>query len=565
VSPGRGLTAAVGFLVLVVGCAGPGATSSTETTGDRPRVTKTITIGIQREPETLGTTGLTATGGTSGGQNHPGPIFHDGLTARVGVAGWEARLATEMPSVERGTWRLNPDGTMDVGWTLRPNIRWHDGTPLTTDDLVWSFRLRQEFPTRTSGGGRPELMESLSAVDAQTFVVRWKQVYVGAPETGVTILPRHILEPQYTGDQEAFLASRYFRTEFVGVGAYRLTAWEQGSHIEGQAFDGYYLGRPSVDRIVVRIVADPNALLANALGDAIDVVLSDGVDNTTALEVKSRWEAGGNRIEFFEIGGLNQLELQHRAEFAKPATGLPVRAVRQALYHALDRATLNEVMNGSVAPVADSWIAPSHPLRRDLEASIPQFPFDPARAQSLLAQSGWTPGADGVLTRDGEAFETSVMGERGTGGERALSVVADNWRRVGVLAPIEILTTANQNDREYQSKRGGVYLTSPSGVNFYDNRLHSNAITRADNRWSGTNRGGYNNPRVDATLEKLQVTVDARERVPLHRELLQEQMTDIALMPLSWEVVPVLIRGGVTGVTVDANNGTEHIHKWKRP
>ena len=560
----RFLAAALGVLVVVSGCASPDGTRSTQTTGEQSRSSKTVVIGIQREPETLGTTGLTATGGTSGGQNHPGPIFHDGLTARVGVAGFEPRLAVEMPSVERGSWRLNPDGTMDLTWKLRPGIRWHDGTAFTTDDLVWSFGLRQEFPTRTSGGGRPELMESLSAVDAETFVIRWKQVYVGAPETGITVLPRHILEPQYSGDQEAFLASRYFRTDFVGLGAYRLTAWEQGSHMEGQAFDGYYLGRPLVDRILVRIVADPNALLANALGDAIDVVLSDGVDNTTALEFRSRWEAGGNRIEFFEIGGLNQLEVQHRPEFAKPSTGLPVRAVRQALYHGLDRATLNEVMNGGVAPVADSWIAPSHPLRRDLEASIPQFPFDPSRAQALMAQSGWTPGSDGILVRDGEVFETGVMGERGTGVERALSVISDNWRRVGVLAPIEILTTANQNDREYQSRRGGVYLTSPSGVNFYDNRLHSNAITRADNRWSGTNRGGYNNPRVDEILEKLQVTVDARERLPLHRELLQEQMGDIALMPLSWEVVPVLIRGGVTGVTVDANNGTEHIYRWDR-
>jgi peptide/nickel transport system substrate-binding protein len=320
-----------------------------------------------------------------------------------------------------------------------------------------------------------------------------------------------------------------------------------------------------IDRVIVRIVADPNTLLANAMAEAIDVVLSDGIDNTTALEVRSRWETAGNRIDFFEIGGLIQLEVQHRPEHARPSNGLPVRAVRQALYHALDRATLNDVMNGGVAPIADSWIAPSHPLRKDLEPYIPQFPFDPARAQQLLSQGGWAPGPDGVLLhQNGERFETGVMGERGTGAERALSVISDNWRRVGVRGELDILTTANQNDREYQSKRPGVYLTSPSGVNFYDNRLHSNAITRAENRWSGTNRGGYNNPRVDALLETLQVTVDDRGRVPLHRELLQEQMTDIALMPLSWEVVPVLIRGGVTGVTLDGNNGTEHMHKWDK-
>jgi peptide/nickel transport system substrate-binding protein len=439
--------------------------------------------------------------------------------------------------------------------------------PFTSDDLLFSFRLRQDFPTRTSGGGRPELMESASAPDPSTFIVHWKQVYVNAPETAVLALPKHIIEGIYTGqDQEAFLAHRFFRSEFVGLGPYRLVTWEGGSHIEGQAFDAYFLGKPKIDRVIVRIVPDPNTLIAGALGDAIDVVLSDGIDIPTAIEVRTRWEGTGNSVEFFELAGLNQLEIQHRPEFARPRNGFPERTVRQALYHGIDRAAVNEIWTNGVAPLADSWYSPGHPLRKDLEPSIPQFPYDAARAQALLAQAGWQPGADGVLvhSQTGERFETTVMGERGTGGERVLSVIAENWRRIGVRADLEILTTANQNDREYQSKRPGVYLTSPSGVNFYDNRLHSTAITRADNRWSGTNRGGYNNPSVDALLEKLQVTIGAAERIVLHRDLLQQQMGDVALMPLSWEVVPALIRAGITGVSIDGNDGTVHIYKWEK-
>jgi peptide/nickel transport system substrate-binding protein len=270
-------------------------------------------------------------------------------------------------------------------------------------------------------------------------------------------------------------------------------------------------------------------------------------------------------VEFFELPGLNQLEVQHRPEFARPRAGLPVREVRQALYIGLDRQVLTEVMSGGVSPIADSWYSPTHPLRKDVESSIPNFSYDPARAQALLTQAGWTAGPDGILVREGERFETGIMAERGTGTERAVSVIAEQWRRLGVRAEIDILTPGNQSDREYQSKRPGVYLTSPSGINFYDNRLHSSAITKADNRWSGTNRGGYDNPRVDAVLERLQATIDPRERIPLHRQLLQEQMADVALMPLSWEVFPALIRAGITGITLDGNDGTAHIHQWQRP
>ena len=131
-------------------------------------------------------------------------------------------------------------------------------------------------------------------------------------------------------------------------------------------------------------------------------------------------------------------------------------------------------------------------------------------------------------------------------------------------AEFDILTVANQDDREYQSRRPGPYFTSPSGINFYDNRLNSDAITRPDNRWTGTNRGGYSNPAVDTLLNKLAVTIDERERLPLHRQLLQEQMTDIALMPLLWEVQPLLVRKDITGPRMSGNEGTIHIYQWDR-
>lgn len=561
--PGLVLVAAL----LLLSCSGPGAPASGGPSGRQLQPTpKTVVIGVQEEPQMVTGRELAGSGGISGGSNQAGPIFHDGLVARVGVAGHEPRLAAELPSVEQGTWRLNPDGTMEVTWRLRPNILWHDGTPFSSADLLFAFRLRQDFPTRTSGGGRPELMESALAPDPATFVVRWKQLYVGAAETSVLILPRHLLEGLYSPhDPEAFLAGRYFRSDFVGLGPYRLATWEQGSFMEGQAFDAYYLGRPPIDRVIVRFIPDPNTLIASALGGAVDVVLSDGIDVATATEVRPRWEAEGNRVQFFELPGLNQLEIQHRPEFARPPNGFPERLVRQALYHAMDRVGLNEVMSGGVAPIADSWYSPGHPLRKALEPEIPQFPHDLARAQALLAQAGWQRGPDGVLAHPQTGrFETGVMGERGSGSERALSIIAENWRQLGVRAEIEILTAANQRDREHQSKRPGVYLTSPSGINFYDNRLHSNAITRPENRWSGTNRGGYHNPRVDALLDRLQATIDERERLPLHRQLLQEQMGDVALMPLSWEVFPAIIRGGIAGVTLDGNDATGHIHLWKR-
>jgi len=524
-------------------------------------------MGIQREPYALDQAMVGGASLTAGGASNVPPILHDYLSVPVGIEGREAHLAVELPSVEKGSWRTNADGTMDMTWQLRPNIKWQDGTPFTSADLLFTFEARRAAGTRSEGGGRPELMESVSAPDPQTFVVHWSSVYVRADEaTGLEPLPRHLLEAPFRADSTSLATHRFFTTDFVGLGPYKLARWEQGSFIEATRFDDYHLGRAPIDRVIVRFVPDLNTLVANIMGDSLDVVISDSIDTATSLDVKRRWEGTGNEVDFYEQGGLHQLELQHRAEYARPRNGLTVRTVRQGLYQAIDRQALADVFAGGVGPTADSWYAPHHPLRKELEPYIPDFHYDPVRAQQRLAEAGWSRGGGGVLgnAQTGERFGTAIMSKSTSRADRAVNLIADGWKQVGVQATFDILTRANQDDREYQSTRPGPYFTSPSGVNFYDNRLHSDATTRPENRWTGTNRGGYLNPRVDALLDRLAVTIDQRSRVPLHVELLKEQMEDVALMPLMWEVLPILRVKGVTGPRMELNEGTRHIYQWDR-
>jgi peptide/nickel transport system substrate-binding protein len=79
-------------------------------------------------------------------------------------------------------------------------------------------------------------------------------------------------------------------------------------------------------------------------------------------------------------------------------------------------------------------------------------------------------------------------------------------------------------------------------------RLHTRNVTSEANRWVGSNRGGYSNPRVDDLLDRMVVTIAPAERLALHHELLREQMGDVALMPLYWDLDPILMLKGVRGV-----------------
>jgi len=495
-------------------------------------------------------------------------MVQDFLVASTPGGGREARLAQEKPTVESGTWKVNPDGTMEMTWKLRTNVKWHDGTPFTSADLAFGYEVRQDpdMARLGSGGGRPELMGSVATPDPFTFVVTWKQVYVRADEgDGVEPLPRHILEDMYRRDKEAMATSRWFNSEFVGLGAYKVVRWEQGSHLELTRNDDYYLGRPNFDRVFVRFVTDPNTMVANILAGTVDVLLPPAVDLEQALEVRRQWEGTGNQVRVDVLGGMEQLELQHRPEYSRPRAALN-RPSRQALYHAIDRKTLTEIMTQGFSPSADSWYAPNDPVRKDVEPFIPQFPYDLNRAQQLLASVGWVRGADGILVHQptGERFEIEIMHRPGGGPEKEANIIADGWKAIGAVVDFSILTPQQLADRQHQAIRPGPYVTSPSGNNFYDRRLHSLAIARAETRWTGTNRGGYNNPKVDEVLDKLAITIEPRERINLHRQLLDEQMVDIAVMPLFWEVVPILMVRGVTGPQMALNEATHNMWQWDR-
>src|SRR5436309_15387618 len=135
----------IGLLsVVLVGCAaptgpgreaGPGSTA----TSSGP---KTLTWAIGETPTDV--QALSGVGGTRAHVSAIRPIAHARLVVDDGNLAPHPQLAVELPSVERGTWRVNADGSMETVWKLRPNVKWHDGTPLTSADLVFWFAVLKD-------------------------------------------------------------------------------------------------------------------------------------------------------------------------------------------------------------------------------------------------------------------------------------------------------------------------------------------------------------------------------------------------------------------------------------
>src|SRR5438034_11150900 len=164
------------FLVtLASGCA-PGAPAPTSGAGPaQPRAPITLTIGVQNGPTSFMSVPY---GGSpsQGGTQHDRYVGHDFLVVQDEVGAWIPHLAVEKPSLEKGTWVVNPDGTMDVTWQIRPNVTWHDGTPFTSDDLLFTLGVKTD-PEMRWPTSNERLVRSGSAPDPLTFIIHWRSTY----------------------------------------------------------------------------------------------------------------------------------------------------------------------------------------------------------------------------------------------------------------------------------------------------------------------------------------------------------------------------------------------------
>jgi peptide/nickel transport system substrate-binding protein len=551
--PGRVTRAPIALCLaalLLMACA-PAASPTQPQQGAQPARPKTISIGIQHGFSDFSPFSAQSTGGSAA--NVP-PMVNDGLVYTDERIVSHPLKAADLPSIEKGSWRVFEDGRMETTWRLRPNVFWHDGTAQTATDYTFTYEVYRDRELSTRDNAASALISGIEFPDPQTMVLSWSTPHI---EAGISwagpdgtrsagLLPRHILEETYRGDKlGAFLNHPYWTQEYVGDGPYRIAKWELGSDIELTQNDRYYLGRPPFDRVFVRVIADPNTLVSNVLAGALDIVLPPGISTDAAIEVRDRWRGTGNEVRADLTNRIIQFEVQYRPTQARPRLGFTEEPVRQALYQSINRTALADYMTGGFAPLADSWYRPDEPRRAELQ--IPQFAYDPSVAPRLLAEAGWARGADGALvnSRTGEPFAASIWANQAASWDKLGYAVAEDWKALGVETEVYPIPAARTGDREFEMGYPGLFVTNVNYDQFLVNRLHSSIIPSAATRFVGGNRGGHNNPQIDGIYDRLNAKIDPRDRTPIERELAQSVMGSLLWMPLYWDTLFTLKVKGV--------------------
>lgn len=532
-----------------------------------PRVPqRTLSIAVRGEPPSLAARPLVPFSGALNEGTHPFNATLDALDER-GVA--HPILAQTLPQFGTDSWRLFPDGRMETTYHLRQSLTWHDGTPLSAEDFAFAWRV-YATPALGSATQVPVgQMEEVIAPDARTVVIRWRQPYPDAGEltSGFQALPRHLLAAPYRDlDAVAFTALPYWTMEYVGLGPYRLDGWEPGAFIVGQAFDGFVLGRPQIDRIRIIFIPDPQTALANILAGEVHYVGNLIFGATDGETLEQQWSQNQGGAVLYSATEFRSMNFQVRPEHADPPELIDVR-VRRALAWAVDSATTVEVLSQGKGIVTHTITSPQADYYPEIERGIHKYSYDPRRTQQLLEEVGFVKGADSFLVRrDGRPLKLGVWSSAGTKNEQEAASYVDSMRRAGIDATRNVITAAQIGDPMLRSLIPGATLRGGGpGLN----GLTSAEIARPENRWNGGNRYGWSNLEYDRAFEAWASALAKPERVR-HIADMERILTDqLPILPnffgASVNAHVSALEGPVTRVPeAGAPLGRIHLWRWVR-
>jgi peptide/nickel transport system substrate-binding protein len=476
-------------------------------------------------------------------------------------------LATELPSRERGTWVIRPDGTMQTTYRLRPDVTWHDGTKLTSKDFVFGWQVLKD-PELATTKAAIEFTSAMTAPDDSTVVIQWSSVYPLAGELAdpdFVPLPSHLIGDAYTSHKESFEQLPYWTRAFVGVGPYQMGEWQDGSHLVLRVYPRFYGGRAKLDRIEVRFIGDPNAVVAGLLAGAVDGAIPPALEVEQAMVVRREWEQAGKRpVIVPQPESWRHVFVQFRDP--RPSDVLDVR-VRRALLHAIDRDTMSASLSDGLSPVSHAPVPPSDPKWDWVQDVVVRYPYDPRRAQQLLAEAGWRRNGDGPLVdATGRAITLPIWAVTGDETTSVLAIIADYWKALGVTAEQTSIPRTQYRDLRYRASFPAfLYAGISTERTNVLRRVSGRECPMAESEWVGTSLGCYQNADLDRAIDGIYGAIDPAQQRQYWREFTRLQSEELPVLPMFFRVIVTVFREGATGVkghTQPLTRATWNVAEW---
>ncbi len=395
------------------------------------------------------------------------------------------------------SWEHSADG-LSLTFRLRREARWSDGTPVTAEDVVYTFSAQTADEIGWPGVYDKENVERVEATDSHTVVFRFRRPspYQLMDANEGLIVPAHAWREVPFVDWEDTDWSR----RVLAAGPFRLARHSPQQEIVLEANPSYWrAGRPLVERVVVRVVPSPSGLVTQLLAGGVDFV-----DNLPARDVdRVRRNPRAAAVAYPDRSYAFVAWNNRHPLLADPR-------VRRALALAVDRQTLVDAVRAGLGRLAVGPILSGMWAFNDTLAPLP---FDPAAARALLEQAGFVDrDGDGVRDRGGRPFELELLANSESQDRRDAAVlVQGDLARVGVRVRTRFLehnAVLDLRDRgEFEALVSS--WREPTQVDLRDT-WHS-----AEEGVESNNFVRYSNPEVDALIERAEQATTFAEQKPL--------------------------------------------------
>ncbi|MDR1068394.1 MAG: ABC transporter substrate-binding protein [Clostridiales Family XIII bacterium] len=436
---------------------------------------------------------------------------------------------------ESWTW---DDTSKSYTFVLKDGLTFHDGAPLTSADVKFTFEAIMDEANGSENISNYEDIVSIAAPDEKTVVFTLSAPNAAMPDyLTMGVLPKHLLDGKNIREDD-------FNRAPVGAGPYRFVSWDMGQSITMEKFDGFCLGAPKIDRVIFKIVEDYDARALQLKSGELDLAQVTPKD---AEEFKS-----DKKFDVYDMATADYRGILYN--FANPLwkdnPGLPA-----ALSYAIDR---NAVVTSVLLGQGQAAYSPLQKGEYNNPA-IEKYEYDPQKAQAAIEALGWTKWKDGYYQKNGAqlAFAISVRPSDQVRVDMA-NICAQNLQDVGVNATVEI----NEQTDWAGQQAFLIGWGSP-----FDPDDHTYKVFGTN---KGANYSAYSNAEVDRLLTEARASFDAAERLPLYAKFQDELARDPAYTFIAYIDALYVAKAGLTGITTDTVLGHHgvgifwNVWEWNR-
>jgi peptide/nickel transport system substrate-binding protein len=497
------------------------------------------------------------------------------------LAGWDQDgnlvpiLAAEIPG-------KNNDGLAEDGrsivWKLKQGTKWHDGTPFTSDDVVftWEYARNPETAAVTIGSYKNIKVEKIDDYAVRVIFPQptpfWADAFVGA--VGM-IIPKHLFA-DYVGSKSRDAATNL---KPVGTGPYLFVDFKPGDTVQGKRNPAYHLeNRPFFDTVEIKgggdAVSAARAVLQTGEYDfAWNIQVED--------EILQKLEAGGQgRVSILPGGNLEFIVLNPTdpaaevdGERSSVKTKHPLfsaSAVREAINLLVDRASVQKFIYGRTGVATANFL--NNPER--FRSKDTSFEFNIEKANQILEASGWKKGPDGIRTKEGKqlrfVFQTSINAPR----QKNQAIIKQACQKAGIEVELKSVVgsvffssdTANPDTYSHFYCDAEMYTTSmlqPDPLRFML-QFVSWEVARKDNKWQGLNISRWQNEEYDDLYRQAERELDGVKRAAMYIKLNDIVVGDHYILPEVARPTVVALKNGVSAHLSGWDNNLWQLANWYR-